>query len=77
MPHLMAKPKEPNAPHPRVKTSKGQLVGYVRVSSLDQNENRQLDGLELDKIFLDKASGKDVKRPQLEAMLSLYVKATR
>ena len=66
----MAKFKEPNAPPSRVKSSKGQLVGYVRVSSLDQNENRQLDGLELDRTFLDKASGKDVKRPQLEAMLS-------
>ena len=68
--HLMAKIKEPNASHPRVKTSKGQLVGYVRVSSLDQNENRQLEGMELDRTFLDKASGKDVMRPQLEAMLS-------
>ena len=48
---------------------KGQLVGYVRVSSLDQNENRQLEGVDVDKVFLDKASGKDVKRPQLEAML--------
>ena len=48
---------------------KGQKVGYVRVSSLDQNEQRQLEGIELDKTFLDKASGKDVKRPQLTAML--------
>jgi len=68
--HLMAKLREPKAPPSRVKTSKGQLVGYVRVSSLDQNENRQLDGMELDRTFLDKASGKDVKRPQLEAMLT-------
>ena len=43
-------------------------VGYRRVSSLDQNEVRQLEGLALDKRFTDKASGKDVKRPQLEAM---------
>jgi DNA invertase Pin-like site-specific DNA recombinase len=48
---------------------KGQRVGYVRVSTLDQNEHRQLEGIELDKTFLDKASGKDVKRPQLTAML--------
>jgi hypothetical protein len=41
----------------------------VRVSTLDQNEVRQLEGRELDKVFTDKASGKDVKRPQLEAML--------
>jgi DNA invertase Pin-like site-specific DNA recombinase len=50
------------------KLSKGQQVGYLRVSSLDQNEVRQLEGLALDKKFTDKASGKDAKRPQLEAM---------
>jgi DNA invertase Pin-like site-specific DNA recombinase len=44
-------------------------VGYVRVSSLDQNEIRQLDGQELDKVFTDRASGKDTKRPQLQAAL--------
>ncbi len=49
---------------------KGQRVGYVRVSAFDQNVDRQLEGLELDKVFTDKASGKDVDRPQLEAMLS-------
>jgi len=52
------------------KLSKGQQVGYLRVSSLDQNEVRQLEGLALNKTFTDKASGKDVKRPQLEAMQS-------
>lgn len=50
--------------------STGQKIGYVRVSSVDQNDARQLDGLVLDKIFTDKASGKDVHRPQLQAMLS-------
>jgi DNA invertase Pin-like site-specific DNA recombinase len=49
--------------------SKGQLVGYVRVSSLDQNTARQLDGLDLDRIFEDHASGKDTHRPQLQEML--------
>jgi DNA invertase Pin-like site-specific DNA recombinase len=49
--------------------AKGQVVGYVRVSSVDQNEARQLDGITLDKTFTDKASGKDVKRPQLQAAL--------
>src|SRR5260370_6116426 len=53
------------------KPSKGQQVGYLRVSSLDQNEVRQLEGLALDQKFTDKASSKDAKRPQLEAMLSL------
>jgi len=55
--------------HP-ARSSRGQHVGYVRVSALDQNEVRQLEGRELDNVFTDKASGKDVKRPQLEAMLS-------
>jgi DNA invertase Pin-like site-specific DNA recombinase len=49
--------------------AKGQVVGYRRVSSLDQNEARQLEGIELDKVFTDKASGKDTKRPQLERAL--------
>src|SRR5258705_5405908 len=57
-------------PARRRKLSKGQQVGYLRVSSLDQNEVRQLAGLALDKTFTDKVSGKDVKRPQLEAMQS-------
>lgn len=47
----------------------GKRVGYVRVSSIDQNGARQLDGVELDKVFSDKASGKDVNRPQLQAAL--------
>ncbi len=47
----------------------GQRIGYIRVSSLDQHEERQLDGIALDKTFLDKASGKDAKRPQLELLL--------
>jgi DNA invertase Pin-like site-specific DNA recombinase len=48
-------------------------VGYVRVSSIDQNEARQLDGIELDKTFTDKLTGKDTKRPQLQACLE-YVR---
>lgn len=48
----------------------GQQVGYIRVSSVDQNTARQLDGVALDRKFEDKASGKDVKRPELEACLS-------
>src|ERR1700722_16457669 len=44
-------------------------VGYIRVSSLDQNTDRQLEGQDLDKIFTDKASGKDTNRPQLKAAL--------
>lgn len=45
--------------------SAGQVVGYVRVSTVDQNTERQLDGLQLDKVFTDHASGKDTARPQL------------
>lgn len=48
----------------------GQRIGYTRVSSADQNNARQLDGIALDRIFADKASGKDVKRPQLDAALA-------
>jgi len=50
--------------------SKGQRVGYVRVSSLDQNTARQLEGVALDRVFEEKLSGKDMARPQLEAMLA-------
>jgi DNA invertase Pin-like site-specific DNA recombinase len=46
----------------------GQTVGYVRVSSVDQNLARQLDGIKLDRLFEDKASGKDTKRPALTAL---------
>ena len=47
----------------------GQPVGYVRVSSLDQNPDRQLEQIPVDRTFTDKASGKDVARPQLDALL--------
>lgn len=48
-------------------------IGYVRVSSVDQNTERQLDGVALDKVFTDKASGKSTDRPQLAAALD-YVR---
>lgn len=48
----------------------GQRIGYVRVSSLDQNPQRQLEQVQVDRRFLDTASGKDTQRPQLEAMLA-------
>ena len=48
----------------------GQNVGYVRVSCVVQSTARQLDGITLDRIFEDKASGKDTKRPQLLACLN-------
>ena len=46
----------------------GQRVGYCRVSSIDQNLARQLDGIQLDRVFEDKASGKDTARPALNAL---------
>ena len=49
--------------------SSGKRIGYVRVSSVEQNDARQLEGMVLDKTFADKASGKDTNRPQLAAML--------
>jgi DNA invertase Pin-like site-specific DNA recombinase len=48
----------------------GQRVGYIRISTFDQNPSRQLENVKVDKIFTDKASGKDVYRPELEAMLA-------
>ena len=50
------------------------MYGYVRVSSVDQNESRQRRALEgrsipEDRIFVDKVSGKDFQRPQYQAML--------
>ena len=46
-----------------------QTIGYVRVSSVDQNEARQLEGIETDRVFTDKASGRTVERPQLQEAL--------
>lgn len=45
-------------------------VGYVRVSTIEQNVTRQLDGLDPERVFEDKASGRDAARPQLAEMLS-------
>lgn len=47
----------------------GQKIGYVRVSSTDQNTERQLEGLTMDRLFTDKVSGKSTDRPQLQEML--------
>ncbi len=49
---------------------KGQRIGYVRVSSEIQNPDRQLDGEPLDRVFLEKASGKDTARPVLHELQS-------
>lgn len=54
---------------------KGQVVGYARVSSRDQNLDRQLEALDgVDRLFTEKASGKSAKdRSELRAMLA-YVR---
>lgn len=47
-------------------------IGYIRVSTTHQNTDRQEDSLEqmnVEKLFIEKASGKDRKRPQLKAMM--------
>lgn len=47
-------------------------IGYIRVSSADQNPERQeviMKKLGVDKVFIDKLSGKNMKRPELQAML--------
>ncbi len=51
----------------------GQRVGYVRVSSADQHPDRQLDGVLVERTFVDQASGSNSQRPQLEALL-LFVR---
>lgn len=67
----MVRALEPNAT--KVKRRAGQLVGYLRVSLLDQKELRQLEGVKLHKRFVNKASGKDLHRPQLELLIG-YVR---
>ena len=47
----------------------GKDIGYVRVSTHDQNTARQLDGIHLDKVFEEHASGKNADRPALQACL--------
>lgn len=49
---------------------RGQRVGYIRVSSFDQNPEQQLEHVQVDRLFTDKASGKDMQRPELEALLA-------
>ena len=57
-------------------TTKGQNVGYIRVSSIEQNTKSQkelLKNVGMDKVFEEKISGKNAKRPELQAMLE-YVR---
>jgi len=52
----------------------GQRVGYVRVSTEDQNAHRQLDGVAIERTFTDHASGATADRPELEELLA-FVRA--
>ncbi len=49
-------------------------VGYIRVGTVDQNTVRQLDEIEVERVFTDKASGKDTARPQLDELIA-FVRA--
>ena len=51
----------------------GKSIGYIRVSTIEQNLERQLEGIKLDRSFIDKVSGKSVDRPALQEMLA-YVR---
>ena len=47
-------------------------VAYVRVSTIEQNENRQIEALkphDIGKWFIEKVSAKDTNRPQLQLSL--------
>lgn len=53
----------------------GKMYGYARVSSKEQNLNRQLDalaefGVADDMVFADKASGKDFERPGYKRLIT-------
>lgn len=45
-----------------------QKIGYIRVSTVDQRTERQLDGIKLDKTFTDKCSGSTTERPALQQL---------
>ncbi|MEZ9369893.1 recombinase family protein [Shewanella sp. 10N.286.51.B2] len=47
-----------------------QIIGYIRVSTVDQNTARQLDDIELDREFTDTCSGSTVTRPALNELKS-------
>ena len=46
------------------------IFNYVRVSTVEQNTERQLRDVVCDRVYEEKVSGKDTNRPQLQAMLS-------
>ncbi len=46
------------------------IFNYIRVSTTEQNTERQLKDVICDRVYEEKISGKDTNRPQLQAMLS-------
>ncbi len=48
----------------------GKRIGYVRVSNFDQNPERQMEQIPVDKVFTDTASGNNTTRPELERALA-------
>ena len=46
------------------------IFNYIRVSTIDQNTARQLVGVPCDREYVDRSSGKDVNRPELQNMLN-------
>ena len=55
----------------------GQRIGYVRVSSIDQNPERQLEQIPLDQVFTDQASGKDTQRRNWKGCSASCARPTR
>lgn len=55
--------------HVKRPSGTGRVVGYQRVAAVDDETDCQLDGFELDEVFIDHASSKDANRPQLQAMI--------
>ena len=51
----------------------GKRIGHIRVSSIDQNIDRQFENIQLDKIYTDRYSGKNTDRPALQELLN-YVR---
>ena len=70
---MTAKKESPQAFFFIEERMKFMLIGYVRVSTAEQNSARQevlMQNLGVEKVYLDKASGKNANRPQLQEMLA-------
>lgn len=52
-----------------MQTLQPQKIGYIRVSTVEQSDERQLEGIELNKVFKDQRSGRDKDRPGFQQMM--------